>query len=147
MKIVMMVMLVATMAFSQYIDNSKVLSASTVSKIVQDYATVGTTAVLTSNRFDFREFGLNTMYFGVKCNSATSTVKVSASIWGSFDGESIDSLTTLFVDRTAETNLVDTISLSSIQKRYPFYYIKLKGGSSGNTADTKVRLTIYAIKD
>jgi hypothetical protein len=147
MKIVMMVMFVATMAFSQYIDNSKVLSTSTNAKLIQFYATVGTTAVLTSNRFDVRDFGLTDFYFGVKCNSATSTVKVSASIWGSFDGESIDSLTTLFVDRTAETNLVDTITLATIKAKYPFYYIKLKGGSSGNTADTKVRLTIYAIKD
>jgi hypothetical protein len=97
--------------------------------------------------FDFRDLGDKTMFFGALCNSATSTTKVSASIWGSFDGVSVDSLTSLFVDRTAETNLVDTISVSAIGKKYPFYYIKLKGGASGNTADTKVRITIYAIKD
>jgi len=147
MKYLMLIMMAVTMSFAQYIDNAKIISSSTETKLTQFYATVGTTAVLTSNRFDGREFGDATMYFGVLCNSATSTVKVSASIWGSFDGASVDSLTTLFVDRTAETNLVDTISLSAIGKKYPFYYIKLKGGSSGNTADTKVRLTIYAIKD
>jgi hypothetical protein len=137
----------ATITFAQWEQNARVMSATSNTKSVVFVATVPTTGTYTSTAFEFKDLGKYTMYFGTLCNSATAGVKISASIWGSFDGLAKDSLTTLYVDRTAETNLIDTLSLTGVKKYYPYYFIRLKGGSSGNAVDTRVQLSIYAIKD
>jgi len=146
-KLIAMLFISIGLCFGQFEENAKVLTSSSQVKQITFYLTVNATATHSSSGFECKDLGKKIMYFGTLCNSATAGVKISASIWGSFDGVNKDSLTTLFVDRTAETNLVDTISVTAMQQKYPYYYICFRGGASGNAVDTKVRLTVYAIKD
>jgi len=146
--ILLLMALTSCMAYAQWEQQAVITKVTANAKVVSFVCAVDSVTTYTSKSFEFNELGKATLYFNALCESIKGSPKVTAVLYGiqNDDGVKKDSLYTLFSARTAETILVDTISITGIAKYYTKYAVQLRGIALGRK-DTRVWLRVYGIKD